>query len=410
MITDEPMNALERRTVASLVTLYNFRLLGLFMVLPLLTVYGSDLPGATPVLLGIAIGIYGLTQGLLQIPFGMLSDRIGRKPVIVAGLVIFALGSLIAGLADSLTGLIVGRALQGAGAIASAVMALLADLTRDSQRTKAMALVGISIGLSFVLALMVGPVVGAIAGLDGVFYLTAALAVLGIVLVLFWVPAPSQPARRHREVGTIPSLLGGCLRHPELRRLDAGIFVLHFLLMVVFLIIPSRLENAFELFRDDHWRVYLPVILASVAGLLPLLRLSERSGRVREAFLLGIALLALSFALLWLWPSLPALVCALWLFFVGFNYMEAALPSLVSKHAGPEARGTAMGIYATSQYLGTFVGGLSGGALLQWAGVESALAVCLAITLLWAALAVRMALPVATTRPADDELVSNGRP
>ena len=235
------MTALERRTVSSLALLYSFRMLGLFMVLPLLALYAADLPGATPTLIGLALGIYGLTQALLQIPFGWLSDQVGRKPVIVGGLVLFALGSALAASADSIYGIVAGRTLQGAGAIASTVMALVADLTREEQRTKAMAVVGMSIGLSFAVALVLGPLVAAAGGLSAVFWVTTALAAIGMAIVLLLVPTPPASGIDHSEVGARAGLIGRSLRDRALARLNFGVFTLHFTLMACFLVVPAFL-------------------------------------------------------------------------------------------------------------------------------------------------------------------------
>ena len=262
------MTALERRTVGSLALLYSFRMLGLFMVLPLLALYAADMPGATPSLIGLALGIYGLTQALLQIPFGWLSDRVGRKPVIIGGLLLFALGSVVAGMADSVTGIILGRTLQGAGAIASTVMALVADLTREEQRTKAMAIVGMSIGLSFAVALVLGPAVAAAGGLSAVFWFTAVLAIVGIVIVILLVPSPPAIGAEHSDVGTRAVLVGRSLRDPALARLNFGVFVLHFILMASFLVVPGFLEQTAGIDRERHWMVYLPALLLSIAGMV----------------------------------------------------------------------------------------------------------------------------------------------
>jgi len=394
------MNALERRAVSTLALLYSFRMLGLFMVLPLLALYAPDLAGATPILIGLALGIYGLSQALLQIPFGWLSDRIGRKPVIVGGLLLFALGSLVAAMADSVTGLIVGRALQGAGAIASTVMALVADLTRDEQRTKAMAIVGASIGLAFTLALIVGPLVASFSGLSGVFYFTVALALLGIAIVLFMIPSPLAPGRA--EIGPRTSLVVRSLRDSDLMRLNVGVFILHFTLMAAFLVIPGLLEGGLGMSRDSHWQVYLAVVLLSLLGVLPLMRLAERGGRPRQAFAAGILLLVLALALLALVSAPLSIWLGLWLFFMGFNYLEATLPSLVSKTVFPGGKGTALGIYSTSQFLGTFVGGAAGGVVIQSWGSAALLLACLALAVAWLVLALpKPAVPQALATEAE---------
>ncbi|MEQ9463308.1 MAG: MFS transporter [Haliea sp.] len=396
------MTSLERRSVTSLALLYNFRMLGLFMVLPLLALYAIDFEGATPALIGVALGAYGLTQACLQIPFGWLSDRIGRKPVIIAGLLIFALGSIVAALADSIYGIIAGRALQGAGAIASSVMALVADLTRQEQRTKAMAIVGASIGLAFAVALVLGPLVAGLGGLEAVFGFTAFLALAGIAIVAWQVPQPPRIGMTHAEVGARPGLMGLSLRNPTLLRLDAGIFALHFILMVSFQVVPGVLEGALGIPREMHWQIYLPAVLLSVLGILPLMRLAEKGGRPHLVFLSCIGLLFLSLALLGLVREPWLFYAALWLFFVGFNYMEAVLPSLVSKAVDPGGKGTALGIFSTSQFLGIFAGGAAGGWVLQHYGLAGITELCLGVTALW----FLVALPVPRAAPETADGIS----
>ncbi len=384
------MTALERRAVASLALLYSFRMLGLFMVLPLLALYAADLPGASPSLIGLALGVYGLTQALLQIPFGWLSDRWGRKPVIIAGLILFALGSVVAGMADSAVGIVVGRALQGAGAIAGTVMALAADLTRDEQRTKAMAIIGVSIGMSFAVALVLGPVVAAQWGLSSVFFLTAGLAVAGIGIVRFVVPRPPPLALASSECSSTARSLARSFLTPALARLNFGIFVLHFVLMACFLIIPQLLEGVAGVSREYHWQIYLPALALSIVGMLPLMRTAERGGRPREMFLLGIGLVLLSLSILGFANSAAALYLGLWLFFVGFNYLEATLPSLVSKTVFANDKGSALGMYSTCQFLGAFAGGAGGGWVVQYGGVSAAFALSAALVVLWLLVATRM--------------------
>lgn len=350
------------------------------MVLPVLVVYGQELPDASPALLGLALGIYGLTQALLQIPLGALSDRVGRKPVIVAGLLVFAAGSVLAAYATSVWWLVLGRALQGAGAIAGAVMALLADSTRSEQRTKAMAIVGMSIGASFAIALMLGPALAAWGGLRLVFLATAGLAILG-VLIIFW------------RIPTAP-MLADPIQKPEARawyknidlwRLNAGVFVLHFTLTAAFMVVPLLLLNDLSLPRDLHWQIYAPVLLASVIGLALLMRLGERAGYPKLAF--GLAVLCLS-AALWAFESnlghtYTGLIGALWCFFVGFNFLEASLPSLLSKRVSQHRRGAAMGSFSTSQFAGAFLGGSGGGLLLQNTNASTLLVVCIALLVAW---------------------------
>jgi len=368
--------------VSSLALLYSFRMLGLFMVVPILSLYAIDLPGATPALIGLAMGAYGLTQALLQIPLGWLSDRVGRKPVIVGGLLMFALGSVLAATADSLWGIIFGRAIQGSGAIAATVMALVADLTSTEQRTKAMALVGMSIGFSFAVALVLGPVIAAAGGLPMVFWLTALLAFGGIAIVVLLVPAPPL-ARGHSDVGARPALLGRTLGDPSLLRLNFGVFSLHFILMACFLVVPGALEQLAGVDRAHHWQVYLPVLALSIVGMLPLMRMAERGGRPREMFLCGIGLLAIALPVLDLAAGPLVFFAGLWLFFTGFNYLEATLPSQVSKTVFAGGKGTALGIYSTCQFLGTFAGGAGGGWLLQHSGQLGLLGVCLLLAVTW---------------------------
>lgn len=383
MITENPMTALERRTVSSLALLYSFRMLGLFMVLPLLALYAADMPGATPAMIGLALGIYGLTQALLQIPFGWLSDQVGRKPIIIGGLALFALGSVVAGMAESVEGIILGRTLQGAGAIASTVMALVADLTREEQRTKAMAIVGMSIGLSFAVALILGPVVASAGGLSAVFWFTALLALIGILIVVLLVPSPEATGMEHVDVGTRFGLIGRSLRDLSLQRLNFGVFALHFILMACFLVVPGFLEQTVGIGRDDHWMVYLPALVLSIAGMVPLMILAERGGKLHQTFLAGISLLLVAVAILGFTVNAMVFYGALWLFFVGFNYLEATLPSLVSKVVFAGGKGTAMGVYSTCQFLGAFAGGAVGGWVLQQAGVGALIWVCMGLASLW---------------------------
>ena len=376
------MTPLERRTVSSLALLYSFRMLGLFMVLPLLALYTADLPGADPLTIGLALGVYGLSQALLQIPLGWLSDKLGRKPVIVGGLLVFALGSVVAGMAETIEGVVLGRALQGAGAIASTVMALVADLTREEQRTKAMAIVGMSIGLSFAMALVLGPLVAAAGGLSAVFWFTTVLAIVGVAIVLLLVPTPPV-GQMYDEVGARRGLFARSLQDAALLRLNFAVFSLHFVLMALFLVVPGLLLEVADLDRNSHWMVYLPALLLSIVGMVPMMIMAERKGRLHAMFLLAIVLLILAMTVISAPASPVLLYLGMWLFFVGFNYLEATLPSLVSKMVFAGGKGTALGIYSTCQFLGAFAGGALGGWLLKSGGASLLLGCCLVLSALW---------------------------
>ncbi len=345
-------------------------------------------------LMGVALGIYGLTQALLQIPFGMLSDRIGRKRVIAAGLLIFAAGSVVAALATTIEWIIIGRALQGAGAIAAAAMALLADLTREEQRTKAMATFGMSIGFSFMLAIILGPILNGWVGVSGIFWITGVLALLGVVVLFKVVPTPVQ-SHMHHDAEADPKQFSDVLKDRQLLRLDFGIFALHLILTAMFVVIPLGLRDA-GLAVSDHWMVYLGVMVIAVAMMVPMIIIAEKKGKMKEVFTLAIMLVALAQLGLWqLSGSLWGIILLMVLFFGGFNLLEATLPSLISKMAPADKKGTAMGVYSSSQFMGAFVGGVVGGAILGWSGgvLAPVFLFTAALALLWLLTALGMERP-----------------
>ena len=387
------MNALERRSVAALASVYAMRMLGLFMVMPVFVLLGNDLDGATPMLIGLAIGIYGLGQAVLQIPFGMLSDRFGRKRMIYIGLVLFAMGSLLAASAESIYVVIAGRILQGSGAIASVLMALLSDLTREEQRTKAMATVGVSIGLSFSLSLVLGPLLGSAFGLAGIFYATAILALVAMLIVSRLVPTPqrqtisadTQPARE---------MLGKVLADPRLVRLDFGIFALHLVLTAIFLVFPTLLQDQFGLPSSSHWWFYLTVMVMSFFAMIPFIIVGEKKRWMKPILCGAIVMLAFSAAAIgYLSQALWVAWVVLFFFFMAFNLLEASLPSLVSKESPAAAKGTAMGVYSTAQFLGAFLGGSLGGLLLQQVGLQGVVWLMVGVLLLWLLVALTMPSP-----------------
>ncbi|EMH4164125.1 MFS transporter [Pluralibacter gergoviae] len=359
-MNDFKMTPGELRATWGLGTVFSLRMLGMFMVLPVLTTYGMALQGASEALIGLAIGIYGLAQAVFQIPFGLLSDRIGRKPLIVGGLLVFVIGSVIAALSDSIWGIILGRALQGSGAIAAAVMALLSDLTREQNRTKAMAFIGISFGITFAIAMVLGPIVTHRLGLHALFWMIAGLATLGILLTL-WVVPDSKNHVLNRESGMVKGCFSKVLMAPALLKLNFGIMCLHIMLMSTFVALPGQLEAA-GMKAADHWKVYLVTMVISFVAVLPLIIYAEVKRKMKRVFLGCIAILLIAEIVLWgSGPHLRELIIGVQLFFLAFNLMEALLPSLISKEAPAGYKGTAMGIYSTSQFLGVAIGGSLGG-------------------------------------------------
>ncbi len=386
------MSPLETRSVSTLALIYALRMFGLFMVLPVLALFAQDYQGASASLIGVAIGAYGLTQACLQLPFGVWSDRIGRKPVIIIGLALFSLGSALAAMADSIWLLILGRALQGAGAVASTLMALMTDLTREENRTKAMASIGASIGLSFTLAMVVGPILASWFGLSGLFMLTAVLAILAMVLLLTLVPTPKQQVKS-RDSRAFLHQLGDVFKDKQILRLSFGIFVLHAVLVACFVAVPVALVDA-GLVQADHWQVYLPVMLVAFAFMVPFIVVAEKKQKMKQVLLFAVLLLLVGIILLGLeLKSVAGITFALWVFFVAFNILEASLPSLVSKFAPAGFKGSAMGVYSTCQFLGAFVGGILGGFLSEYYSLSAVFIGVIPLLLIWAVLVWTMDTP-----------------
>ena len=385
------MTPSERRASASLAAIFAARMLGLFLVLPVFALEAARYPGGDdPALVGLAMGIYGLTQGLFQIPFGYASDRLGRKRVIIFGLLVFAAGSFIAAFATTLWGLVFGRSIQGLGAVSAAVTALLADQTRDEVRTKAMALVGASIGLMFAFSLVAAPLLAASGGLKALFLITGGLA-LGCIAVIAWWTPPEPVEHRNLPRGRVADVLA----HAGLLRLDVGVFVLHAVQLAMWVAIPALLVQA-GLGKDDHWQVYLPTVLASFAVMAFTLFPLERRGYLRAVFLGAIGLIgAVQVGLLFAaaTPGIASLSVLLFIFFCGFNVLEASQPSMASRIAPPQARGAALGVYNTLQSLGFFAGGWVGGWLAKAVGVQGLFAACAALMLVWLAVAWPMRAP-----------------
>jgi MFS family permease len=387
------MKPQEFRAAAALAAVFSVRLLGLFMIYPVFAAYAGTLTGANPYLIGEALGIYGLTQGLLQIPFGLLSDRIGRKVMIVIGLALFGVGSAIAAVSTTIGGVIIGRALQGMGAVGSVILALVADLTGEDSRTAAMAMVGVTIGASFLVALLAGPVVANFIGVSGIFWLMVALALVGVAITQFVVPSPPR-LRVHRDAEAVPALLGAVLRNRELLRLDLGIFALHAMLTACFLVVPDLLRSTAGVAVHDQWVIYLPVLLISLVVMVPAIIAAEKYRRMKGVFVGAVAALVASQIMLFYGAgSLWVLLAALTVFFSAFNVMEASLPSLITKVAPPDVKGTAMGVYSSLQFLGIFIGGIIGGLAHQHGGNAGVFALTTALAAVWLLTALGMAQP-----------------
>lgn len=391
------MKTSHNKATLPLALIMAFRIFGLFMLMPVFSLYVDQITHATPALIGVALGIYGFTQGVLQIPFGRLSDRWGRKPVITLGLLLFALGSLIAALSTSIYGIIVGRALQGAGAIGSAVLAMVADLTPENERSKAMAIIGATIGLAFAVALVIGPAINAWFHLAGIFWATLVFALLGLVLLYTMVPNPAVLAP-HPEVESEPGYFKTVLSNPELLRLDFGVFALHCMMTALFIAIPILLSN--HLFIAAHHQVWLYLIIMILAFMIamPTIMLGEKKQKLKPIFISSIILLIVCQLLfLFLPASMINIAVLLFIFFTAFTLLEAFLPSLISKACPRHAKGTAMGIYSSSQYVGIFVGGSVGGWIFGHYHFSGVFIFCVLISIIWLIIAFSMKPPIAKT-------------
>ena len=383
------LNSLEKKAAFSLASVFGVRMLGLFMILPVFAIYGEQLAGYSPIWLGLAIGAYGLTQALLQIPMGILSDKYGRKPVILAGLVVFLIGSIVAAVSTTIYGVVLGRAIQGMGAIASAILALAADLTREEQRPKVMATIGMFIGLSFTFAMILGPIVADAFGLSGLFWFTGFLTILAMLMIQFMVPYSINKAPRGDSVA-LPEQIVKLIRHPQLSRLNWGVFILHMALTACFVTLPKQFV-ASGLALESHWQIYLPTLLGSFFLMVPFMIFAMKKQQEKPMFSAAVALLSLALFLLWLLPTgLWSLVLSVVLFFTAFNYLEATMPSILSRIAPAGVKGSVMGIYSSSQFLGAFVGGIVGGFVASSYGENTIFLVMALASLLWLVLSFGM--------------------
>ncbi len=396
MPQSERMSALEVRASMSLASIYGLRMLGMFLILPIFSIYAETMPGGeNHLLIGLALGAYGLTQAMFQLPFGMASDRFGRKRMIYIGLVLLVIGSLIAAFATDLTTVIIGRAIQGAGAVSAVVTALVADLTREEHRTKAMAMIGGTIGITFALSLILGPALNQWIGIPGIFMLTGVLAVLAILDVKYLVPDPVV-SRFHSDAEAAPNKLKDVMKDMQLMRLNFGIFALHAAQMAMFVVVPFAIKQTSGMSENDHWLIYLPIMVLSFALMVPAIIYGEKKARLKQIFVgaIGIMLAAqLLFA-----GSIDAfwgIIISLSVYFIAFNILEATLPSIISKLAPAASKGTAIGVYNTAQSLGIFVGGVVGGYLSHYHGFASVFVFCSALMAMWLIAALSMKTPPA---------------
>lgn len=398
MQSPDRMSPLELRASLGLASVFGLRMLGMFIILPVFVLFARDLPGGSnQALVGVALGAYGLAQACFQLPFGRLSDHWGRKRAIYLGLLIFAAGSMVAAVADNLLTVAIGRTLQGAGAISAAVIALAADLTQVENRTKSMAIIGMTIGATFIVSMVAGPVLGTVIGVPGIFMMTGVLALIAILIVRFVVPDPVRDSVSESTQKPVPIMQ--VLRDGQLARLNAGIFSLHALLMAMFMIVPVELLA--HLAEGEHWKVYLGVMLGSLLIMVPAMLVSERRHQQKAAFVGSVALIAVSASILAAGSDVfKLMVVGLVLFFAAFNLLEASLPSLVSRLAPANAKGTAIGIYSTLQFLGTFFGATAGGWIAQQYGHLAVFGFCVTIALVWLAAASGMQVPSRNARGA----------
>ncbi|HEY9268434.1 MAG TPA: MFS transporter [Methylotenera sp.] len=390
------MTPAELRATLSLASIYGLRMLGMFLILPIFAIYASTLPDKpSGLMVGLALGAYGLTQALLQLPFGMASDKYGRKPMIYIGLGIFAVGSMVAALAMNIEGVIIGRAIQGAGAVSAVVTALVADLTRDEHRTKAMATIGGTIGIAFAFSLVAGPILNEWMGVPGIFFLTGILTLAAIAVVRFVVPDPVH-SHYHSDASAAPAKLKDVLKNRQLLRLNYGIFALHAAQMAMFVVVPFAINQTSDMDVNQHWKIYLPVVLAAFVLMVPGIIYAEKQSKMKQVFVAAVAVMllaqimfAVSISYFW------GIVASLTIYFIAFNLLEASLPSLISKIAPAAAKGTAMGVYNTAQSLGIFVGGAFGGYLSHVYGFASVFIFCGVMMVLWLLFASSMQAPLA---------------
>ncbi|WP_373020785.1 MFS transporter [Thiomicrorhabdus sp.] len=389
------MSPIEKKAALSVAGIFSTRMLGLFMIFPVFALFAqAEFTEVTGTQIGIAMGIYGLTQALLQIPYGMLSDRFGRKPLIIFGMLVFMVGSMVCAVADSIEMMILGRAIQGMGAVAAVLMASVADLVTEQFRLRAMSIVGMTIGLSFTLSLIAGPVLDAWFGVRGIFWVTALLAIIGILLVVFAMPKIEQQSFQ-REAETDPSQFGEILKNTQLLRLDFGVFVLHATLTAMFVVLPLALRDGAGLDSLQHWHIYLPVMLLSFVLMVPFIIQAESRDRMKPVFVGAIGVIALmQFGFMNFHESFWSLFVLLLIFFTAFNLLEASLPSLVVKLAPADKKGTASGIYSTSQFLGAALGGLFGGYFYQHYGYNGVFVFTTVIGVLWFLVAATMQKPL----------------
>jgi len=376
------LNSIEKRAAFSLAAVFGLRMLGLFMILPVFAIYGEQLAGYSPMWIGLAIGAYGLTQAMLQIPMGILSDKYGRKPIILIGLLVFLLGSIVAAMSDTIYGVVFGRALQGMGAIASAILALAADLSREEQRPKVMATIGMFIGLSFTIAMVIGPIVAKAFGLSGLFWFIAVLTILAMLLIQFMVPHSVNKAPRGDSVA-LPAQLKKLVRHPQLSRLNFGVFTLHMAMTACFITLPKQFV-ASGLMLEDHWQLYLPTLIGSFFFMVPFMIYAIKKQKEKQMLSASVLLLTLVLFLLWYLPmSFVSLVVLVIMFFTAFNYLEATMPSILSRIAPAGVKGSVMGIYSSSQFLGAFTGGVLGGLIASSFGEQAIFLVMAVISAIW---------------------------
>jgi MFS family permease len=390
------MSSIEVRATVSLASIYGLRMLGMFLILPIFAIYASTLPEKpSSLMIGLALGAYGLTQALFQLPFGMASDKFGRKPMIYIGLAIFAVGSMVAALAINIETIIIGRAIQGAGAVSAVVTALVADLTRDENRTKAMATIGGTIGIAFALSLIGGPILNQWIGVPGIFAMTAVLTLAAIAVVKYVVPNPVH-SHYHSDASAAPAKLKDVLKNTQLLRLNYGIFALHAAQMAMFVVVPFAIIESSGLHENRHWLIYFPVLVASFILMVPAIIYAEKHAKIKRIFVSAIAIMlvaqimfAASIHHFW------GIIASLTFYFIAFNVLEASLPSIISKIAPAAAKGTAIGVYNTSQSLGIFIGGALGGYLSHTLGFSSVFIFCSIMMFLWLILAFSMQSPPA---------------